>query len=263
LEVAVDAALVDTTVDRVHRVRQVQHVDQAHHAAAAHEAQRGGVHQPAQAVATHRQCEAFGVLVAAAVQQLAVGVDQRQVFDVIDQGSHGKSTTVRVGGDRATQSHGVDTSLLLPDGPCAAAGGAHAMGGRDDVGPLRTGLDAQQAPRLVHRQHGVRACGVQQHLAGCELLAAHCVPATGHRQRKALASGLQHERAPRVQTHGPLDASHVSGIEGRVNVVDDRHGQLRRSKERRPYKGGLQPPQTRERVPTRDTDGAPPPTVTR
>jgi hypothetical protein len=147
---------------------------------------------------------------AAAGLQFAVGGQDVERFDVIDDGFEFEATAVDVGGEGAAQGEAVGTGLFLDDAEgCGGEGG-------DEFGPFDAGFDVDELFVEVDAEDAVHGAHVEVDGVGGELLAAHGVAGAGEADFVAVFE----ERAELIEVRGAGDAEDAGGVELGVDVVE-------------------------------------------
>ncbi len=220
LEVAVQEAVADALGEGARQPVDRAHLHHALHLAPLDEAQRRRGDQAEQAVAADREAEQLRVVGAAAVQHLALRVQQAERLHVADEGRQLEAAAVHVGGQAAADGELVGAGLLLREGPLALAAFLRADQVLQDLRPLDAGLHLQVALLGVEAEHAVHAPRVDHQPVHEELLAAHGVARARDADRLFFLLRRAHRRADALQRLGLHDAPHARRVELRVDVVD-------------------------------------------
>jgi hypothetical protein len=159
------------------------------------------------------------ILASAAGGETAVGVHQREGFDVTNDRLEREPAAVNVCTERAAERQAVSAGLLLNDAPGLRLPPLHSGEALDQFGPLDArlgfdhtilGIEMDDAP---HRSH------IEKRGIAGELLTAHRVPSACNADRLAFRRGQgRAQRRFRIDGYDAVDAR---GIELRMDIVDE------------------------------------------
>ena len=125
------------------------------------------------------------MLAARAGAQFAVGADQVERDNLVDNRLQRQPAAVRVARKRPGDAQTIRPGLLLKDPPLPRTPFLYAIQIIDQGRPLNAAFERDDAAPVVEREHLVQIAGVDENRAFGELLAAHGVTAAGDRHRLA------------------------------------------------------------------------------
>ena len=161
LQIAVEKTGADARLERLHQAIGRDDVDDAHELSPWHEPQRHGHDEAEQSVATDDEPEEFRALAARAADEPAVGVDQRETFDVANEWPHRQAAPVNVGGHCAADAQPVCARLLLRDRPLHRRAALRGREIREQLGPLRSRFDLDRPAFAIERDDVVESPRVE------------------------------------------------------------------------------------------------------